>query len=230
MISSKYFVVFGLPGSGSSTTTKVISQLLGIPLIETGELFKLVGKEENGNYGEFFDEAVDSTVVETVKNSGGIVITTKDLHQHPEIQQLRQQGHLKLIKVTADEQLRVERVAKRKSEPVDKVRDDLRERFATDTETYCSRYSWFSSTYEDFDIYITNNHAPELSELADALGVDIDKIHKLFADVLNQEMVKQIRAPDYRELLERVREKQEKLIVDCKGAQQGGHKRKFVIT
>jgi cytidylate kinase len=223
-----HYIVYGLPGSGSSTTVKAISQITGLPFLEIGEIFKTEGKK-GGNYGSMFDEAVDSWVVTQLLNNPGMVITTKDLHQHPEVQRLRREGRALLIRVMADEDIRAERVARRKKQSQDQVKKDLRYRLQTDTETYQNRYRWFNPEYNDFDIVATNNFAPDLSGIAIALSVDIGTMEKVFAEILNQELFLKVSSPDYESILQEVRELQKKLVQDS-GDSDGGYSRTFVIT
>jgi len=138
--------ISGLPGSGTSTVARIISERLGIDLVSAGEIFRTIAKERGLTLEEFgelaksdaeIDKDIDQRQKEIARGARG---AGRDVIIEGRISAWMVDPDLAVF-VTAPDKVRAERVAHREGIPVADAAAGIEEREACEAERYRKYYN-----------------------------------------------------------------------------------------
>ncbi|AEH61057.1 cytidylate kinase [Methanosalsum zhilinae DSM 4017] len=170
--------VSGLPGSGTTTVSRILSEYYNIRLVSAGEVFRALAREKNMSLEEFGslaenDPSIDSMIDERQKE-----IATSENNI---ILEGRLAGHMAemafRIWIKAPMEVRVERIAKRESMDFDQVFNETKIREASESLRYRDFYGIDINDLSIYDIVVdSKNWIPR--EIADILILAIDSYNE----------------------------------------------------
>jgi len=137
--------ISGLPGSGTSTVARIISERLGIDLVSAGEIFRTMAKERGLTLEEFgelaksdaeIDKEIDQRQKEIARDARG---AGRDVIIEGRISAWMANPDLAVF-VTAPDKVRAERVAHREGISVADAAAGIKEREACEAERYRKYY------------------------------------------------------------------------------------------
>ncbi len=144
--------VSGLPGSGTTTTSKLLSEKTGMELVSSGEVFREMAKERNMSLEEFSDLAERNDEIDrrldnrmTQKAGEGMILEGR-LTGHL-LHKSKKDAFKVWLKASLD--VRVDRIAEREKE---KDKDKLRKRVEKREKSERKRYQ----NYYDIDLRDTS--------------------------------------------------------------------------
>lgn len=138
--------ISGLPGSGTSTVARIISERLGVDLVSAGEIFRTMAKENGLTLEEFgelaksdaeIDKEIDRRQKEIARAARG---AGKDVIIEGRISAWMVDPDLAVF-VTAPDKVRAERVSHREGLSVADAAEGIKERGACEAERYRKYYN-----------------------------------------------------------------------------------------
>lgn len=148
--------VSGKAGTGTTTLSRTLSNELNLPHYYAGAIFRDMARERDMSLQEFgeyaednheIDMELDDRMIEIAKR-GDAVLEGRLSAWHAERASAEEEALRVLL--TATEETRAERVAKREERPVDEVQEEMRARTASEATRYSELYD---VTPDDEDLY-----------------------------------------------------------------------------
>ncbi len=166
--------VSGLPGSGTTTVSRILSEHYGIKLVSAGEVFRALAREQNMSLEEFGSLAENNPSIDSMIDERQKEIATSESNV---ILEGRLAGHMAeqafRIWIKAPMEVRVERIAKRESMDSDRVFNETMIREASESLRYRDFYGIDINDLSIYDIVVdSKNWIPR--EIADILILAID--------------------------------------------------------
>ena len=166
--------ISGLPGSGTTTVSRLLSEKYGLEMVSAGEVFRSLAKEYGMNLAEFgalaeSDDSIDLKIDERQKE---IANTRNDI-----ILEGRLAGHMaeKAMKVwiKAPVDVRVERIVSRESGSFEDKLSETIEREASEAIRYKTIYDIDINNLSVYDLVI-DSHKWDQFQIADIISCAID--------------------------------------------------------
>ncbi len=162
--------ISGLPGSGTTTASRLVAEALELERVPGGEVFRQLAVEAGMSLAEFgvhaqghpeIDIELDRRLTERARE-GGCVIESRLagwLTSRAELPALR-------VWIDCSEQIRAERVARRDGTTVEQAVLDNRARAELEHARYLSVYDIDLNDRSAYDLVLESTHAPA-ADLAD---------------------------------------------------------------
>ena len=162
--------ISGLPGSGTTTASRLVADALGLERVPGGEVFRQLAAEAGMSLAEFgvhaqdhpeIDIELDRRLTERAR-VGGCVIESRLagwLTSRAELPALR-------VWIDCTEQIRAERVARRDGTTVEQAVLDNRDRAELEHARYLSVYEIDLNDRSAYDLVLESTQAPA-ADLAD---------------------------------------------------------------
>jgi cytidylate kinase len=162
--------ISGLPGSGTTTASRLVADALGLERVPGGEVFRQLASEARMSLAEFgvhaqghpeIDIELDRRLTERARE-GGCVIESRLAGW------LTSRAGLPAVRVWIDcsEEIRAERVARRDGITVEQAMVDNRARAGLEHARYLAVYDIDLSDRSAYDLVLESTHAPP-RDLAD---------------------------------------------------------------
>jgi cytidylate kinase len=162
--------ISGLPGSGTTTASRLVADALGLERVPGGEVFRQLAAEAGMSLAEFgvhaqdhpeIDIELDRRLTERARE-GGCVIESRLAGW------LTSRAELPAVRVWIDcsEQIRAERVARRDGTTVEQAVLDNRARAELEQARYLSVYDIDLNDRSTYDLLLESTDAPA-ADLAD---------------------------------------------------------------
>ncbi len=157
--------VSGLPGSGTSTAAKLLSDKTGMELISTGEIFRELAKEEGYSLEEFGDVAENNKNID-IELDERIVRKAKP----GRILEGRLTGHMLFrsdkdaykVWIEADFKTRIKRIADREDKDLKETKKLVKQREKSEKKRYRDYYDIDLLDTDLYDIVIdSSKNTPE---------------------------------------------------------------------
>lgn len=135
--------VAGPPGSGKSTAGRLVAEMLGLEYRSAGDVFRAEARERGMSLGEFgrYAEAHPEVDRELDRTMQALARPGRLLDGRIQGPLCRKNGvPVHHIVVTAEEEVRIRRVAHRDREEVETAREEVRTREASERERYLRYY------------------------------------------------------------------------------------------
>ena len=157
--------ISGLPGSGTSTVARLLSEKTDMEIVSTGEIFRSLAKENQLSLEEFgkiaekddeIDKKLDARIVEEAEPGRILEARLSGYMLH--------RSNIKAYKVwlEADRETRINRIASRENESFDKIRKKVIEREKSERKRYKEYYNIDLSDKSIYDIIIdSQENLPE---------------------------------------------------------------------
>jgi len=154
MKNAVVITIGGLPGSGTTTAARLLSDRLGLPWTNGGEIFRALAKEKGMELNEFgryaernpdVDRELDHRIVEIMRK-GDIILESRLAGVNASI------NHIPSLRVWlhATLEVRVGRIRNREGGNLDELREAVRERERSERSRYMNYYGF---DYEDSSYY-----------------------------------------------------------------------------
>ncbi|MDW7732370.1 MAG: AAA family ATPase [Methanolobus sp.] len=166
--------ISGLPGSGTTTVSRILSEKYGLEMISAGEVFRSLAREYGMTLAEFgelaeSDDSIDLKIDERQKE----IANTRD----NVILEGRLAGHMagKAIRVwiKAPVEVRVSRIAGRESGPFEEKLEETKEREASEAIRYSSIYGIDIGDLSIYDLVVDSEKWDQF-RIADIISCAID--------------------------------------------------------
>ncbi len=162
--------ISGLPGAGTTTAAKIVSEKLGLKLISAGEIFRQLATqrgmtvEEFGRYAEEhpeIDTLIDRTQKEMAEKEKNAVVEGRLSGWMVKDAELK-------VWIFADPEVRYQRIAKRENKDLSIVRQETRTREEVEKRRY---KKFYSIDLDDMSIYdlIINSGSFSPEEIAEII-------------------------------------------------------------
>jgi cytidylate kinase len=161
--------IFGLAGTGKSTTGKILKEKLGYEYISTGSIFRTMAENEGMSLNDFeqlsdttdkYDKELDNKTKEYGENNDNFIFDSRlAWHFIPDSFK---------IKLDCDFDTRTVRIAEREIKDLDKVRDETIHREDLITKRYKNYYGIEDfSNDKNFDLVVDTkvNNAQKVVEI-----------------------------------------------------------------
>lgn len=161
--------IFGLAGTGKSTTGKILKEKLGYEYISTGSIFRAMAENEGMSLNDFeqlsdttdkYDKELDNKTKEYGENNDNFIFDSRlAWHFIPDSFK---------IKLDCDFDTRTVRIAEREIKDLDKVRDETIHREDLITKRYKNYYGIEDfSNDKNFDLVVDTkvNNAQKVVEI-----------------------------------------------------------------
>ncbi len=164
--------ISGLPGSGTTTVSRLVADELGLERVPGGEVFRQLATEAGMSLAEFGAHAQDNPEIDieldrrlTERAAEGDCVIESRLAGW-----LTHRAGLSAVRVWVDcsEQIRAERVAARDGTTVGQALDDNRARAALEHARYLAVYEIDLSDRSAYEVVLESTNAPA-SDLADQI-------------------------------------------------------------
>jgi cytidylate kinase len=151
--------ISGPPGSGTTTTARKVSEVLGIPLISAGDLFRDMARKRGMSVEEFsryaesdpeVDLLIDKSQRERAEKLGTCVVEGRLSAW------MINDANLKIL-VFADDAIRFQRIAKRERKSVELAKRETLEREAVERERYKKYYGIDIDNWNVYDLVINSS-------------------------------------------------------------------------
>ena len=153
----------GLPGTGTTTAAKLLSEKLDIPYISTGSIFRQMAKERGMSVLEFSDLAEnDNTIdIEIDKRQAELAKSSSDLIIEGRLSAYFIDADFKLW-LNAPLNIRAERIADRESKDVDVATREVKIREESEALRYKEIHNININNMDIYDLVINSgNFNPE---------------------------------------------------------------------
>ena len=161
--------ISGLPGSGTTTVAKIVSERLNLKLISAGEIFRQLAAqrgmtvEEFGKYAEEhqdIDTLIDRTQRELAEKEENAVVEGRLSGWMIKDADLR-------VWIFADAEIRYQRIAKREQKDIAIVRQETKFREETEKRRYKKFYGINIDDWSIYDLIINSGNfsAEEVAEI-----------------------------------------------------------------
>jgi cytidylate kinase len=149
----------GLAGSGTTTASKILSELMGIPYISAGDIFRQMAREHDMDILEFSKYAEDNIDVDRQ-------IDQRQAEIAKEKEAIIMEGRLSAYFVDADLKVcftapldvRAERISQRENKPQDIVKGEIIKRGKSEAKRYQEIHNIEIDNLEVYDLII-NSHS-----------------------------------------------------------------------
>lgn len=153
----------GLPGTGTTTAAKLLSEKLDIPFVSTGSIFRQMAKERGMSVLEFSDLAENDTTIdiEIDKRQAELAKSSSDLIIEGRLSAYFVDADLKLW-LNAPLNIRAERIADRESKDVDLAIHEIEIREESEALRYKEIHNIDINNMDIYDLVINSgNFNPE---------------------------------------------------------------------
>ena len=164
--------ISGLPGSGTTTASRLVADALGLERVPGGEVFRQLAAEAGMSLAEFGAHAQDHPEIDieldrrlTERAREGACVIESRLAGW-----LTTRAHLPAVRVWIEcsEQIRAERVARRDGTTIEQAVLDNRERADLEHARYLAVYDIDLNDRSAYDLVLESTDAPA-AELADQI-------------------------------------------------------------
>jgi cytidylate kinase len=147
----------GLAGSGTTTASKILSELMGIPYISAGDIFRQMAREHDMNILEFskyaednidVDRQIDQRQAEIAKEKEAIIVEGR-------LSAYFVDADLKVC-FTAPLDVRAERISQRENKPQDIVKGEIIKRGKSEAKRYQEIHNIDIDNLEVYDLIINS--------------------------------------------------------------------------
>lgn len=155
--------ISGLAGSGTTTTTRVLSQKMGIPYISAGDIFRSMAAEKNMELLEFskFAEENEDIDIEVDRRQSQIAREKDDLIIEGRLSAYFVDADLKLWFI-APLDVRTRRISEREDKSFEVVKKEILRRSKSEAKRYKEIHNIDIENMEVYDLIInTANFHPE---------------------------------------------------------------------
>lgn len=178
---SRLITISGLPGSGTSTLSKLLVERTGRPYVNAGQIFRDMAQERQMSLADFgrlaeqdaeIDRRLDARMVELAGARAGAVlegrVTGWMAHRHG----------LQAVKVWVDAQLvvRAQRVAGRDEQSDAAAVEAIRAREASERARYVDHYGIDLASMEIYDLVLCSDDTPA-AQLVERVLAALDPTH-----------------------------------------------------
>ena len=155
--------ISGLAGSGTTTASKILSEITGIPYISAGDIFRQMAAERNMDILEFSKFAEENENID-------ILIDKRQSEIAKENENLIIEGRLSAYFVEADLKVgfiaplnvRTKRICQRENKPYETVKEEIVTRSKSEAKRYHEIHNIDIENLEVYDLLInTGNFHPE---------------------------------------------------------------------
>jgi len=167
---SQMIITIGGPaGSGTSTTTKLLSEKTGIPYISAGDVFRQMAAERDMDILEFSKFAEGNTEIdqEIDQRQARIASESEDLIVEGRLSAHFVDADLK-VWCNAPLDIRAERISQRENKPVDVAREEIITREESEAQRYLEIHQIDIKNMDVYDIVI-NTHAFKADSVAEII-------------------------------------------------------------
>jgi CMP/dCMP kinase len=156
----------GPAGSGTSTTSRILSEKTGIPAVSAGDIFRLMASEREMDILEFskFAEGNIEIDQEIDQRQAKLAVEADDLIVEGRISAYFVDADLK-VWCNAPLDVRVERISQRENKTMDLARDEILTREASEAQRYLEIHNIDINNMDVYDIVI-NTHAFKADSVA----------------------------------------------------------------
>ncbi|TGC08482.1 (d)CMP kinase [Methanolobus halotolerans] len=174
--------ISGLPGSGTTTVSRILAERYRLEMVSAGEVFRSLAREYGMSLAEFGElaESDDSIDLKIDERQRQIANTRDNL-----ILEGRLAGHMagRALKVwiKAPVEVRVNRIAGRESGLFEEKLDETKEREASEATRYSSIYSIDIRDLSIYDLIVDSSKWDQYM-VADIISCAIDTFSEEFCD------------------------------------------------
>lgn len=153
----------GLAGSGTTTASKILSEMMGIPYISAGDIFRQMAREHEMDILEFskyaeddidIDRQIDQRQADTAKNHEELIVEGR-------LSAYFVDADLKVC-FTAPLDVRAKRISQRENKPLDIVKSEIVKRGESEAKRYREIHHIDIEDLDVYDLIInTNSFTPE---------------------------------------------------------------------
>ncbi|BAW30981.1 MAG TPA: AAA family ATPase [Methanothermobacter sp.] len=151
--------ISGLPGAGTTTITKILSRKLGIPFISAGDVFRQMAAEKGMEILEFsklaekdheIDKEIDTRQAEIAKKAKNLIVEGR-------LSAYFVDADLKIL-IIAPADIRAERISRRESKPIKKVKYEMKKREESEAKRYKEIHGIDIKDLQVYDIILNSAH------------------------------------------------------------------------
>lgn len=156
----------GLAGTGTSTAAKNLSELLNIPFISAGDVFRQLAKEHDMTVLEFneFAEGNDDIDIALDKRQAEIANNADDLIVEGRISAFFVEADYR-IWLMAPDNIRAERISYREDKSYETVMQEIKDRTASEKKRYQEIHNIDIDDMEIYDVVIDTGVSDEQETL-----------------------------------------------------------------
>jgi cytidylate kinase len=156
----------GLAGTGTSTAAKNLSELLNIPFISAGDVFRQLAKEHDMTVLEFneFAEGNDDIDIALDKRQAEIANNADDLIVEGRISAFFVEADYR-VWLMAPDNIRAERISYREDKSYETVMQEIKDRTASEKKRYQEIHNIDIDNMEIYDVVIDTGVSDEQETL-----------------------------------------------------------------
>jgi cytidylate kinase len=156
----------GLAGSGTSTTSRILSEKTGIPSVSAGDIFRQMAAERGMDILEFSKFAEGNTEIdqEIDQRQAELARKADDLIVEGRLSAYFVEADLK-VWCTAPLDIRAERISQRENKPINQAREEIITREQSEAQRYLEIHNINTHNLDVYDIVI-NTHAFKADSVA----------------------------------------------------------------
>ncbi|MDO5850979.1 MAG: AAA family ATPase [Methanobacteriaceae archaeon] len=147
----------GLAGTGTTSTTKVLSEKMDIPYLSAGDVFRQMAKDRKMTLLEFseFAEGNNNIDYELDKKQAEIANNSENLIVEGRISAYFVEADYRIWFI-APEDIRAERICDREKEPLDKIKEEMIIRSSSEAKRYQEIHNIDINNLDIYDIIINS--------------------------------------------------------------------------